>query len=268
MKKFNLLFSVFMALVVGPINLPAQQKDSSVQLPNGRLLGEVPGKPREVNNLPTAAAVSPDSHFAVFLHSGFGSYTSGGKQSLSVLNLETDELSDFPDGRLGHEARQTYFLGLAFSVDGKHLFASMTSYTDPLGKKEGSTGNGIAVYRFADGKIEPERFLSISPRTSLPHGKVRRAEFNDVTYPAGLSIADVGGQERILVACNNSDEALLLNAEDGKIIFRFDLSTFRRIPASLPYTTVITKDGKRAFVSLWNASTVAELDLVRGKVLR
>src|SRR5207248_10755498 len=69
-------------------------------------------------------------------------------------------------------------------------------------------------------------------------------------------------------ACNNSDEALLLNAADGKIIFRFDLSTFKRIPASLPYTTVITKDGKRGFVSLWNASTVAELDLVHGKVAR
>src|SRR5205823_3742759 len=52
------------------------------------------------------------------------------------------------------------------------------------------------------------------------------------------------------------------------IIHRFDLSTFKRIPASLPYTTAITNDGKRAFVSLWNASTVTELDLVRGKVLR
>jgi DNA-binding beta-propeller fold protein YncE len=250
------------------INLAAQDPAPAVQLPNGRLLGEVPGKPREINNLATAAAVSPDGKFAVFLHSGFGAYLDKGKQSLSVLNLETDVLADFPEDRLGHNARQTYFLGLAFSLDGKHLYASMASYTDPLGKNAGSTGNGIAVYKFDDGNVTPEKFLPLSPRTSLPSGKVRRPEFNDITYPAGLSVGKVGGEERIVVACNSSDEVILLNPADGKIIHRFDLSTFKRIPASLPYTTVITSDGKRAFASLWNASTVAELDLVRGKVSR
>ena len=35
---------------------------------------QVPGNPREINNLATAAAVSPDGHFVVFLHSGFGDY--------------------------------------------------------------------------------------------------------------------------------------------------------------------------------------------------
>ena len=72
----------------------------------------------------------------------------------------------------------------------------------------------------------------------------------------------------MLIASHQSDEALLLNPADGKIVFRFDVSTFKRIPGSLPYSTVITNDGKRGYVSLWNASTVAELDLLRGKVLR
>jgi YVTN family beta-propeller protein len=259
---------LWIALVVLQLPFLTRGQQPGTQLPNGRLLGEVPGKPREINNLATAAAVSPDGRFAVFLHSGFGADTDDGKQSLSVLNLETDKLSDFPDNRLPHNARQTYFLGLAFSLDGKHLFASMASYTDPLGKKEGSTGNGIAVYRFDEGKVAPERFLPISPRTFLPQGKVRRTEFNDVTYPAGLSVGDVGGEERILVACNNSDEAVLLNSSDGKIVYRFELSTYKRIPASLPYTTAISSDGKWGFVSLWNASTVAKLDLARGRVVQ
>jgi DNA-binding beta-propeller fold protein YncE len=248
--------------------LCAQDAPQKVWLPNGKLLGEVPGAPRQINNLPTAAAISPDARFAVLLHSGYGAYTSGEKQSLTVLNLETNELADFPDNRLGSKARQTYFLGLAFSLDGKHLFASMASLTDPLGKKKGSTGNGIAVYSFENGRLAPERFLPLTPRENIPAGKERRADFKDVTYPAGLSIGQSGGEERLLVAANNSDEAILLNASDGKIIHRFDLSTMKRIPASLPYTTVMTKDGKRGFVSLWNASTVAELDLVNGKVLR
>src|SRR5580658_8162824 len=248
--------------------LLAQEPARPVQLANGKLLGDVPGAPRQINNLPTAAAVSPGGRFAVLLHSGYGAYTSGEKQSLSVLNLDTNELRDFPDDRLGSGAKQTYFLGLAFSVDGKHIFASMASLTDPLGKQKGSPGNGVAVYSFQDGRIAPERFLPLAPRTKIPAGKKRRADFKDVTYPAGLSVGQSGGEERLLVASNNSDEALLLNANDGKIIFRFDLSTMKRIPASLPYTTVMTKDGMRGFVSLWNASTVAELDLVNGRVLR
>jgi hypothetical protein len=250
------------------VPVQAQDRPAATQLPNGRLLGEVPGHPREINNLPTAAALSSDGRFAVFLHSGFGSDTDQHKQSLSVLNLETDELSDFPEDRLGRYARQTYFLGLAFSLDGTHLYTSIASYTDPLGKKEGSTGNGIAVYRFASGKIVPEKFLPLSPRTSLPRGKVRRQEFTDVTYPAGLSVGKIGGAERILVASNSSDEAILVDPVDGRTVSRFDLSTYKRIPASLPYTTIITTDGARGFVSLWNASTVVELDLLKGKTLR
>jgi len=261
-----------MALVVLSVLFPCplltQDKPTVTRLPNGKLLGTTAGNPRQVNNLPTAVAISPDRRFVVFLHSGYGAYTSGEKQSLSVLTLATDELRDFPDDRLGSGARQTYFLGLAFSLDGKRLFASMASLTDPLGKQQGSTGNGIAVYAFDDGRITPERFIPLPPRLKIPAGKKRRHEFRDVTYPAGLSVAEIGGQECLLVAANNSDEAVLLSTADGKIVRRFDLSTFKQIPAALPYTTVMTKDGKRAFVSLWNASTVAELDLLAGRVRR
>src|SRR5690242_20972089 len=171
----------FLFLCLLAVPLFAQNGQPPVQLPNGKLLGEVPGAPRSINNLPTAIAISPDGRFAVLLHSGYGAYTSGEKQSLSVLNLETNELTDFPDGRLGSKARQTYFLGLAFSLDGKHIYASMASLTDPLGKKKGSTGNGIAVYRFEEGRISPERFLPMAPRTRIPAGKLRRVEYKDVT---------------------------------------------------------------------------------------
>ncbi len=259
-----------LTFALAPLSLFAQTAPPSslTQLPSSKLLGEVPGSPQRTNNFPATAALSPDGRFAVLLHCGYGSYTSGEKQSLSVLNLETNTLTDFPDDRLGSSAKQTYFLGLAFSLDGHHLFASMASYTDPLGKQKGSTGNGIAIYSFENGKVTSERFLPLAPRAKLPPGKRRHDELKDVTYPAGLSVGTIGGQERILVASNNSDEAILLNSTDGRIVHRFDLSTFRQVPGSLPYTTVITTDGKRGFVSLWNASTVAELDLVNGRVLR
>src|SRR5262245_36761143 len=96
--RFASLFVLleFSQLFLAP-SVPGQTAAPSVQLPNGRLLGEVPGKPRQTNNLATAASVSPDGRFIVFLHSGYGSAASDGKQSLSVLNLETGELADFPD---------------------------------------------------------------------------------------------------------------------------------------------------------------------------
>ena len=270
MNNWTRLVRLFAFLFLGVLApaLLGQDAPQAVQLANGKTLRDVPGAPRSINNLPTAIALSPDGRFAVLLHSGYGAYTSGEKQSLTVLNIETNELADFPDDRLGSGAKQTYFLGLAFSLDGKHLFTSMASLTDPLGKQKGSTGNGIAVYSFENGRIAPERFMALPPRTKIPSGKKRRGDFKDVTYPAGLSVGTSGGEERLLVANNNSDEAVLLSAADGKIIYRFDLSTMKRIPSSLPYTAVMTKDGKRGFVSLWNASTVAELDLASGRVLR
>src|SRR6266705_2609141 len=78
------MLALALSLHASPLN--AQQ--SPVNLPNGRVLTEAPGHPRPINNLPTNAVLSPDKKFAVFLHSGYGSYSSGKKQSLTVLNLE------------------------------------------------------------------------------------------------------------------------------------------------------------------------------------
>src|SRR5215470_9825621 len=94
--------------------LSGQTPNPPTALPNGRVLGEVPGHPRDTNNLATAAAVSPDGRFVVFLHSGYGTYSLDSKhsyQSLSVLSVATDALTDFPETRLDHSAHQTYFLG-------------------------------------------------------------------------------------------------------------------------------------------------------------
>ena len=61
-----------------------------------------------------------------------------GHQSIAVLNLSTNQIADFPDARLPEDAHQSYFIGLAFSSDGKHLYASVGSLTDPTGARSGS----------------------------------------------------------------------------------------------------------------------------------
>src|SRR5208282_2930706 len=92
-------------------------------------------------------------------------------------------------------------------------------------------------------------------------------------YPAGLSVGQSGGEERVLVACNNSDEAVLLNTGDGKVIHRFDLSTMKRIPASPlaggshPTALLLNRDNSRLFVALTNRDEIAEVDAGSGKIV-
>ena len=161
---------------------------------------------------------------------------------------------------------------MAFSSNGKHLYASVGSLTDPTGAKPGDTGNGIAVYRFFEGKVTPERFIPIALQP-LSTGKklavgLTAPPHMAIPYPAGLTVISDHGRDKLLVANNLSDNAVLLDPATGKVLQSFDLSTGDLIPSSYPYTCVATRDGRRAWCSLWNASQVAELDLTSGKVVR
>jgi YVTN family beta-propeller protein len=245
-----------------------------VHLPTSKLLlNPLPGEPQPTNSFPTAVAVSPDGRYLALLNNGRGTAESDYQQSIAVLDLQTNVLSDYPDPRFKVHAKQTYFLGLAFSGDGKRLYASVASLTDPTGELKGDTGNGIAIYAFSDGRVMPQSFLPI-PLQPLGSGKQRTHKTpplpagKAVPYPAGLAVIGQGETEKILVADNLSDDVLLVDAASGAILRRFDLSTREFVPASYPYAVVPTRDGKSAYCSLWNASRVAQLDLEQGKIVR
>ena len=113
-------------------------------------------------------------------------------------------------------AHQSYFLGLAFSSDGNHLYASFGSITDPTGEKPGNTGNGIAVYSFHQGKVAPERFLKIPPQKiaqgkQVAYGLRKIAAGTAIPYPAGLAVISGNntGSDKLLVANNLSDNVVL-----------------------------------------------------------
>ncbi|MGC2478105.1 MAG: phosphoesterase [Candidatus Sulfotelmatobacter sp.] len=245
----------------------------SVMLPTSKALTvPVPGRLASTNSFPSTMVVSPDGHYAALLNGGYGTQETMAHQSIAILNLETNKIADFPDTRLGDDAHQSYFLGLAFSSDGKHLYASVGSLSDPTGARPGDTGNGIAVYGFANGKIAPERFIRIplqplSSGKTLPVGMTAPAH-NAIPYPAGLAVVSDRGHDKLLIANNLSDNVVLLDPVSGKILQTFDLSTRDLVPSSYPFTVVASRDGRRAWCSLWNASQVAELDLMSGKVAR
>ena len=255
-------------------SLSAQQK-KTINLPSSKkLMAPAPGDPRAIGSLPTNIEVSPDGKYAAILENGYGTTAMNLQQGIAVLNLETNAIAEFPDARLGAHAKQSYFLGTGVQrrrqtsvrVDG------IADRSDrKIGWGYGEWDCGVFVrrreesrrsdsYRFRRRKLAAgKRAARVS--TDAPKGTA-------VPYPAGLAVISSGDAERLLVADNLSDDVLLIDAASGSIEKRFDVSTSEWVPASFPYAVIATNDGKRAWVSLWNASQVAELDLEKGTVAR
>jgi hypothetical protein len=269
----TILLTAFLAFHIA-LSAQEQPAASSISLPTSKTLTiPTPGRIGSTNSFPATIAISPDAHYAALLNDGFGTQETTEMQSLAILDLKTNQLADYPDKRFAGEAHQSYFLGLVFSSDGKHLYASVGSITDATGEKPGDTGNGIAVYSFTDGKVAPERFIAIAPQPLAAGKKVAIAlrktpPGTAIPYPAGLALVSARGHDELLIADNLSDNVVLLDVASGKVLQRFDLSTSSLVPSSFPYTCVVTRDARRAWCSLWNASRVAELDLASGKVVR
>src|SRR4051794_38657695 len=87
----SLSFDLFSQNPRGPLS----QANQITNLPSGKSLSNsstsVP-----VNSLPATLALSPDGRYVVSLNNGFGTAESGLRQSLTVLNLATNEVADFP----------------------------------------------------------------------------------------------------------------------------------------------------------------------------
>ena len=281
-KKISTLsFLALCSLLVVFVVARAADRSRRINLPTSKTLTlPVPGYLGRTNSFPATIALSPDGHYAALLNQGYGTQESGARQSIAILDLSNNQLHDFPDDRLSddYSTRQSYFIGLAFSTDGKHLYASMGSITDPTGEKPKSTGNGIAVYRFADGQVSPERFITIAPQPvaegkEVAFGLRTTPAGTALPYPAGFAVLPGARGDRLLIANNLSDNVVLLDVISGKIEKSFALrrkkfDASRYIPAEYPYTVIANKAGTKAWVSLWNSSAIVELDLETGDVER
>ena len=268
MKTRVAIVAAFSLVVLSPNFLPAQ----SIDLPTSKqLIDEIPGHPQRLNSLPISMAVSPDKRYVVTVNAGYGTFESQYEQSLAVLDTKTGTLADFPEERTeARSAKQTLYSGLVFSPDGNHLYASMGSVTDPTGEKKGDTGNGIVVYNFNAGKITYDRFIKLPLQQLDANHKTRLIDERDgdkaIPFPAAIAVVGPPGSEKLLVAGNLSDDVLLVDAASGQILKRFDLSKTDAVPGTYPVALAIAPDGQHAFVALWNASEIDELDLAGGTI--
>ena len=250
------------------VSLSAQ----TIDLPTSKqLIEEIPGHPQRLNSLPVTMAVSPDKRYVVTVNDGYGTFESQYQQSIAVLDTQTGTVADFPDDRTeARKAKQTLYSGLAFSRDGSHLYASMGSLTDPVGENKGDTGNGIIVYGFNAGKVTPERFIPLPLQQLAVGHKTRLVEERDgdnaIPFPAAIAVVGQPGSEKLLIAGNLADDVLLVDPANGQIVKCFDLSEGDAVPGTYPIALAVAPDGEHAYVALWNASEIVELDLARGSI--
>jgi DNA-binding beta-propeller fold protein YncE len=262
-------------LVLGALNAPIfAQKQHDIDLPTSKLLSApVAENTQQTNSLPVTAALSPDGKYLALLNAGFGSAESKYQQSVAIVDVASGQARDFPDSRLGFDAKQSYVVGLAWSSTGAELYASVASLTDPEGKDPKSTGNGVAVYSFSNGQLSPAKFLKL-PLVSIAENRRNTygAEYvpaeQSISYPAGLAVVKQKGGDALLIAENLADDAVLIDAGNGRVLQRFPLGHGKVVPSTFPYTVIVNRDNTRAWCSLWNGSAVAELDLRTGKVVR
>ncbi len=266
-SSFRLVLGIALAWSGAAAQTPA------IHLPTSKQLLPVPGSPQRINSLPMAIATSPDGRYVALLNAGYGTYETKAQQSITLLDTTTGKLADFPDARTAPHMPQTLYQGIAFSHDGKHLYASFDSLTAPEGGSTDETGNAIAVYRVEAGQVSSERLIPIPLQTLAPGRLQNRLEAlvpegKAVPSPAGLAVVQGSdGQEELLVADVLSDDVLLIDTASGAVRHRFDLSTGPVVPSAYPIVVLPTRDGSRAFVALWNGSAVAELDLRGSRVM-
>lgn len=192
---------------------PAEGQAESLPLPTGLRLDPA-GPGFDVGNMPLAVAVAPgDPGRLVLLLSGYR------EQGLQV--------ADAAAGRVLQTLPQPgAFLGLAFSPDGKTLYAS--------------GGNDDAVFRYDwQGGAATLRDRIELEAKARPAAAGRR-------FPAGLAVSPDGA--RLYVAENLSDTLAVLDAASGRVL--------QRLPAGpLPYGVAVAPDGT-VWVSAWGGDAV------------
>ena len=97
-------------------------------------------------------------------------------------------------------------------------------------------------------------------------GRTRRRQ--GVPFPAAIAVVGQAGAEKLLIAGNLSDDVLLIDATSGEILKRFDLSESDAVPGTYPIALALAPGGEHAYVALWNASEIVELDLAKETVGR
>lgn len=193
--------------------------DAANRLPTGRTLDPV-GTAADVGSMPLAVTLSPDGRQILVLLNGYR------EQGVQVVDRATGKI-------LQTLVQPAAFLGLAFSLDGRTLYAS--------------GGNQDVVYRYAwaGGRASLTDSLVLAGKT---------ARSNGTRYPGGLAASPDG--KFLYVAENLADSLAVIDLATGRVTQRFATERW-------PYGVAVAKSGA-VYVSAWGGSSVSTFSPAAG----
>ncbi len=247
-----------------------------MHLPSGKVLLDPPAGTfiSDLNAFPINSTLSPDGRYLAFLNNGYGHAASGFRKSVAIYNLVTGQVADFTDpgtGLLfnGPVDITTPFYGIAFSSTGQRLYVAIasTKENETLGNR---TQNGIRIYKVRDRGLDLSGVIQITPLdVPLPTGLKLN---NPAPTPSGICVRpdpENSGEDLVYAALTLSDAAVELSTKTGRVRRLFNLHTgsdHPALPSEYPYATAVPPDGKTLYVSLYNGSAIAVVDLLTSQV--
>ena len=185
------------------------------------------GEQVTLGDKPFGTVLSPDGR--TLLVSNDGQST----QSLSVIDTGTGRVRQ----TIPYKSPEALFVGLAFSPDGRRVYAS-------------AGGNDkIRAYDVQEGGTLTESASILLPRTNPAGITVHH-------FPAGITVSPDG--RTLWSADSLSDSVSLVDLPTG---------TVRIVPAgSNPYAVAVSPDGTAVYVSDWGEQAVTVLDPATGAV--
>ncbi len=192
------------------------------RLPTGMRLDPA-GRSFNVGNMPLAMIPSPQGDHIILSLNGWR------EQGVQVIERAT--------GRIVQTLVQPgAFFGLAFSPDGRMLYAS------------GGNEDVIYCYNWLEGKATPSGPIALAQKDAKKAG---------TRFPAGLTASPDG--RRIYVAENLGDSLAVIDVASKRVVQRLKAGRY-------PYQVAVASDGK-IYVSSWGGNSVSVFHIKRDGLL-
>ncbi len=175
------------------------------------------GLETRLGDLPMNSILSPNGRDLLVSNDG------AGIQSLQVVSATNRQVLQ----TIPYTAPSSVFIGLAYSPDGKHAYAS------------GGGSDVVHTYTVgSSGLLTASGDITIGTTTANP-------------FPTGLSISLNG--KTLYVANNLANNVAIVDIATKTVTATVPVGGY-------PYTTLISKDGKTVYVSNWGDGTISVID--------
>jgi DNA-binding beta-propeller fold protein YncE len=251
--------------------LPGLRKDGFVQLPNQWKLKPA-GRHIELGDFPVNIALHPTGQYAAVLHAGFKAH------EVVVVDLNVAKTRIVSRAQVDQA-----FYGLAFSPDGKQVYAS------------GGEFEVVHVFDFDKGSLGKGRTIDVSRFEKRDRRQPKEDAAPQRVVVGGLTVGPTG---RDLFVCSPWGDCVVrvpLDNPENKVYIpttppparkkggkgeppsppdgrndpnaKKDDAAAAQDVGGFPYHAVVSADGKQAFVSLWSRAAIGVIDLEKNAVV-